>query len=93
MKINKKQEETIVNFGVFDYTSEQIAIILEIHQNIIDLELKNKDSELNKLLLKGKNLADYVIDLKLFELAKAGDIQALDRLEKRKHERQYNIKE
>jgi len=29
-------------------------------------------------------MADYVIDLKLFEMAKTGDIKALDKLDNRK---------
>jgi hypothetical protein len=36
---------------------------------------------------KGKDLAEYVIDLKLFEMAKSGDIKALEKFETRKANR------
>lgn len=87
MKITKEQEEQIVNFGVFDYDSKKIASILGFDQKEIDSEMKNKESELSKLLQKGKDMADYVIDLKLFEMAKTGDIKALEKLDYRKRMR------
>jgi len=43
---------------------------------------------LSKLLQKGRDMADYVIDLKLFEMAKSGDIKALEKLDYRKRTRQ-----
>lgn len=84
MKIKKEQEEMVVNFGAFDYDAEKIASILEIDKQIIEAELKKKDSDLNRLMQKGRYLAEYVIDLKLFEMAKTGDVKALDKFEERK---------
>lgn len=84
MDILKEQEEKIINCGVFDYDAEKIANILELNQNEVEIEMKNKKSDFNKLLKKGKDISDYVIDLKLFEMAKAGDIKALEKLEQRK---------
>lgn len=88
MEIKKEQEEQIVNFGVFDYDAKKIASILELDKNVVEEELKNKSSKLSKLLQKGKDMSDYVIDLKLFEMAKAGDIKALEKLEHRKRMRE-----
>ena len=87
MEIKKEQHEQIINCGVFDYNAQKIANILGFEPKDIESEMKNKESELNKLLQKGKDVADYVIDLKLFELAKAGDIKALDKLIQRKKNR------
>lgn len=87
MKITDDLKEKIINMGVFEYDSEKIASILEIDISIINKELNDAKSELNKLLEIGKNKSDYVIDLKLFELAKAGDIKALEKLELRKRKR------
>ena len=88
MEIKKEQKEQVINFGVFNYDSKKIASILELDKDEVDSELKNEESELSKLLQKGKDMADYVIDLKLFEMAKTGDIKALDKLENRKRMRE-----
>ena len=87
MEIKKEQEEQVINFGVFDYDAKKIASILEFDKNEVSEELKNKESKLSLLLQKVKDMADYVIDLKLFEMAKTGDIKALEKLEHRKRMR------
>ena len=87
MEIKKEQKEQVINFGVFNYDSKKIASILELDKDEVDSELKNEESELSKLLQKGKDMADYVIDLKLFEMAKTGDIKALEKLDLRKRMR------
>lgn len=84
MEIKKEQEEQIINFGVFDYDAEKIASILELDKTEVEEQLKDKESQLSKLLQKGKYMSDYVIDLKLFEMAKTGDIKALEKLDHRK---------
>jgi len=88
MEIKKEQEEQIINCGIFSYNAEKIANILGFEKEEIEKEFKNKDSQLNKLLQKGKDMSDYVIDMKLFELAKTGDIKALEKLEMRKRNRE-----
>jgi len=87
MEIKKEQHEQIVNCGVFDYDAQKLSNILGFKKEDIETEMKNKDSELSQLLQKGKDMADYVIDLKLFEMAKTGDIKALDKLGQRKGNR------
>lgn len=89
MKINKDQEEQIVNFGVFNYDQKRIAAILDIPEAEVASEMQNQNSLLSKLLEKGRYMADYVIDLKLFELAKVGDLKALEKLETRQRKRNY----
>ena len=87
MEIKKEQEELIINFGVFDYSAKKISSILELKEDDIIKEMKNEKSKLNILLQKGKDMSDYVIDLKLFEQAKTGDIKALNKLDERKWDR------
>lgn len=87
MVIKEEQKEQIINCGVFDYSAQKLSNILDFDKTEIKIELKNKNSELNKLLKKGKDLADYVIDLKLFNMAKTGDIKALEKLNARKSNR------
>lgn len=87
MRIDKKQEEQIVNFGVFGYSQRKIASILGVTESEVSKELGNQESEMSQLFMKGRDMADYVIDLKLFEMAKAGDMNALEKLEERKFSR------
>ena len=89
MNIHKDNEEMIVNFGALEYDAEKISIILGEDIEEVKKEMKNKNSDLFKLLQKGKYLAEYLIDLKLFEMAKSGDIKALDKLDSRKRDRNY----
>lgn len=87
MKIEKEQEEQIVNFGAFEYDAKKIASILGVDLKEVQSEIDNKTSLLYQLLQKGRDMADYVIDLKLFEMAKSGDIKALEKLDNRKRVR------
>lgn len=87
MKITKDQEEQIINFGVFGYDAKKISNILGFDINDVKSAMIDKNSDLFKLLEKGRDMSDYVIDIKLFEMAKSGDIKALDKLEHRKRMR------
>lgn len=89
IQLTKEQEEQVINFGVFDYPADKISSILGIELSEIKKDLANEKSKLNQLLEKGKNISEYIIDLKLFDMAKNGDIKALDKLESRKRERNY----
>ena len=84
MKIQQQQIELIINFGALGYHEEKMASILEVEEEILSEAFNDKNSQFRKLYDKGKNLADYAIDLKLFEMAKAGDIKALEKLNLRK---------
>lgn len=84
MTITKQQEEQIIHFGVFQYDAQKIASLLGCDLKDVQSELQSQGSLLNRLLQKGKDMADYVIDLKLFEMAKNGDLKALEKLEFRK---------
>ena len=84
MKILKENEGQIINFGVFGYDALKMGSILNIEETEIDKEMKNEASDFYKLFQKGRDMADYVIDLKLFEMAKSGDIKALEKLDVRK---------
>lgn len=77
MEINKEDEEKIVNFGAFNYTSKKMANILGVEESeIIDL-MNDETSIFCKLIQKGRDMADYFIDVRLFELSRNGDIKAL----------------
>lgn len=87
MKISEEQKEHIINCGVFGYDPEMMSIVLEISQNEIEAELSNPDSEFSQLIKIGRDRAEYVIDMKLFQMAKSGDLRALEKFEMRKNKR------
>ena len=85
MKI--ENAEIIVNFGALGYDAKKMSSILGVSEIEILSELKNKDSEFAKLFQKGVDMSEYVIDMKIFALAKQGDLAAITEFEKRKEQR------
>ena len=85
MKI--ENPEMIINFGAFGYDAKKMSSILGVPEVEILSELKNKDSEFAKLFQKGVDMSEYVIDLKIFQMAKQGDLEAITLFEKRKEQR------
>ena len=85
MKI--ENAEMIVNFGALGYDAKKMSSILGVPEIEIIEELKNKDSEFTKLFQKGVDMSEYVIDMKIFDLAKQGDLAAITLFEKRKEQR------
>lgn len=65
-----EHEEMAINFGALGYKDDIICTILNC--NISEL-----DDEFWQLYRKGEAMAQYVMDLKLFEMAKAGDLKAM----------------
>lgn len=84
---SKSNEEMIVNFGALGYNASKMAIIIGAEEIEIETLMKDSSSAFSKLYKKGVGVAEYVIDLKLFELAKTGDIKALEKLDQRKRQR------
>lgn len=77
----------IANFGAFGYGADRCAAILGWDAEEVEREMNDSDSKFAKEYEKGRTRAEYVIDLKLFDQAQAGDIKSLDKLERRKQER------
>jgi len=77
----------IRSFGALGYKLKKIANILELDSEDQD-ELKNEfekpGSEIHIAYTKGRDQADYAIDMKLFQMAKEGDLKALESFERRK---------
>lgn len=87
MKVPKEQEEIVINCGAFGYDVRKIASVLGQSEIDVQKELNDPRSEMSALIQKGRDMAEYVIDLKLFEMAKSGDIKALEKFEFRKRQR------
>jgi hypothetical protein len=80
MIITDENKEIIINSGAFEYKPEVIASLLQVDVKIIEDEFKGK-SEFKTLYEFGRNMAKYKIDLKLFEMAKNGDVKAMQQFE------------
>lgn len=65
-----EHEEMAINFGALGYKEELICTIL-------NCQPADLDDEFWRLYRKGEAMAQYVMDLKLFEMAKAGDLKAM----------------
>lgn len=81
--ITEKEKELIINFGAFAYEPQKMAAILGWTVSEVFQLMKTKDSVFFELYSQGRHKADYVIDLKLFEMAQGGDMKALYQFEKR----------
>lgn len=69
-------EEVIINCGAFAYKPDVIASLLKMEVMEIHDAMLN-DQKFIKLYKFGNDMANYKIDLKLFEMAKSGDIKAM----------------
>jgi len=72
--------------GTLGYPLSKILNVLDFENEAeFKIDFNNKESEVAKSYQKGVDRADFVLDSKLFEMAKDGDLKALDKYEKRKH--------
>jgi len=86
--IAEEREEEVINFGAFSYSVEKMANILNLPEAEIKKAFADKSSRFHELYQKWVDMSDYAIDKKLFELAKTGDLKALEKFEERKRKRQ-----
>jgi len=80
MKIDDDFLKQVSSLGILNYNSEKCSILLNI-----DIEEFEENEEIQKAYEKGKLMGEYEIDIRLFELAKSGDLNALKEFEKRKN--------
>lgn len=85
--LDDKQKDMVINFGAFGYPAAKMANILMWEESEVLALLEDQDSEFSRLYRKGEEMADYVIDLKLFEMAQSGDLKALQKFEFRKKQK------
>ena len=83
--LSDEQKEKLLNLGELCYPPDKIIVILEIDDGPAFMaEFHNPESEIAILYHKGQQLRDFKIDSKLYQLAQAGDLKALDDLEYRR---------
>ena len=86
----------IVGVGSLGYSVQKIINVLDVADQDIDQFTKDffdESSLIRKNYNKGMDIADYAIDQKLFEKAKAGDLKALEEYQKRRDSEQAKMKQ
>jgi len=81
IKIDDSSRIDVINFGAFAYSPEQIAMILQEDLKQVKADLADPNSDLHKLYNHGQATAKYMIDKKLFDQAKNGDLKSLEEIE------------
>lgn len=78
--------ELVVSFGIVKYPLSKILNILPDDVDIEDFKkkFKNRNSDVFKAYQKGVDRGDYDIDIRLFEMAKSGDLKAIEMINIRK---------
>jgi uncharacterized protein YbaP (TraB family) len=84
--LTEKHLEQIANCGAFAYSPDRTAAVIGWEEQEVKAMMIG-NAQFQKAYSSGKYRAEYVIDLKLFEQAQAGDIKSLDKLESRKRAR------
>ena len=86
--LTEEQKEAILNFGAFDYGVDKMASILGWDSGEVK-QLISSESEFSRLFQKGRDMAEYAIDTKLWNMALSGDTKAFEIFEKRKAQRNW----
>jgi len=84
MEYTKEFLATIVHVGILGYPLSKILNIFDIEETNFSIDFYTPGSALHSAYNKGIDKADYIIDSKLFEMAKEGDLKALEKFEARK---------
>lgn len=82
---HKELIDTIVSFGIVHYPLDKILNILpdDVDRDDFTRQFDDPSSDVAKAYQKGMDRSDYDIDIRLFEMAKAGDMKALEKYEER----------
>ena len=90
--LTKEEIEKIINCGALGYDHLRVSVITGIDSAEIKKQLKAKSGEIFKAYQRGEWINDYLIDVKLIEMAQGGDIKAVTELDSRKRYRIINSK-
>jgi len=79
----------IISLGTLSYGVEKCVNVLGLEdEEQFREDFRNPETRVYKAYQKGKDIADFAIDTKLFELAKDGDLDALAEFNERKAQRE-----
>ena len=91
MEYNDEFLKKMVQVGTLGYPLSKIINVLDIDD--IKQFTKDFDNPKSKIAVsyqKGVDKADFILDSKLFEMAKNGDLKALQKYEERKRNQIYD---
>jgi hypothetical protein len=90
MEYNEDFLKKMVQVGTLGYPLSKIINVLDIEDTKqFTKDFDNPKSKVAISYQKGVDKADFVLDSKLFEMAKGGDLKALDKHERRKKAQLY----
>lgn len=87
--VDESKKELVSDFGMLGYDAEKIAIMLDMSVEDVAVLLECQESNMSKWFKRGKTLARYAIDKKVFDLALSGDMIALKEMRRRFREEDY----
>lgn len=91
MEYNEDFLKKIVQVGTLGYPLSKIINVLDIEdQKQFTKDFDNPKSRIAVAYQKGIDKADFVLDSKLFDMAKNGDLKALQKYEERKRDQMYD---
>lgn len=79
-ELTTEQVKELKNMGALGYKPTKIAIIMGLDLAWVKEQYSKKDSNFYKIYKSGMEMSDYLIDLKLLDMAQAGDIKAIEKL-------------
>lgn len=90
MEYNEDFLKKMVQVGTLGYPLSKIINVLDIEDTKqFTKDFDNPKSKVAIAYQKGVDKADFVLDSKLFDMAKGGDLKALDKYERRKRIQLY----
>lgn len=93
MEYTKEFLEKVADVGTLGYPLHKAINVLDIEdEKAFTKDFENPKSVVAKSFKKGLDKADFLIDTKLFEMAKNGDLNAINKYVERKRENIYNEK-
>jgi hypothetical protein len=89
MEYTEEFLKKMIQVGTLGYPLSKVANVLEVDDfEVFKKDFYDQNHTINLNYNKGLDKADLIIDSKLFELAKNGDLKALEKYERRKIEYQ-----
>lgn len=90
MEYNEDFLKKMVQVGTLGYPLSKIINVLDIDDaKQFTKDFDNPKSKVAISYQKGVDKADFVLDSKLFDMAKGGDLKALEKYERRKKTQLY----
>ena len=91
MNFTNEQTEEIEKLAGLNYTIKQIALYFAIDPNKLQKEFNDSDSTFRYHFDRGRLIAQAEIDMQTLILAKGGNITAMQRLDKIRKSKQFEI--